>query len=72
MTKELAIGDRLHGLSSIPEIKQVELQSKQVPVHNLVVQGFHTYFVGQQGVLVHDNTYREPTLALVPGLVAAE
>jgi len=37
--------------------------------HNLVIAGHATYFVGEKGVLVHDNTYRAPTQALVPGLL---
>jgi hypothetical protein len=36
--------------------------------HNLVVGDFNTYFVGDHGFLVHDNTYRRPTTALLPGL----
>ncbi|NUQ66436.1 MAG: hypothetical protein HUU20_28575 [Pirellulales bacterium] len=29
-----------------------------------------TYFVGESGLLVHDNTPEQPTDALVPGLMA--
>jgi hypothetical protein len=32
------------------------------------VDDFNTYFVGQQGLLVHDNEFRKPTRAIVPGL----
>ena len=38
-------------------------------VHNLIVADFHTYFVGEKGILVHDITYRNPTRAVVPGLL---
>ncbi|GAF79892.1 unnamed protein product, partial [marine sediment metagenome] len=31
---------------------------------------FHTYFVGKTKILSHDNTIREPTDALVPGLLS--
>ena len=37
-------------------------------LHNLVVADFHTYFVTDAKILTHDNTIREPTAALVPGL----
>jgi hypothetical protein len=32
------------------------------------VGGFSTYFVGDRGIPVHDNTYRRPTAAVLPGL----
>jgi hypothetical protein len=38
--------------------------------YNLVVADFNTYFIGTNGVLVHDNTPRRPTRCIVPGLVA--
>jgi hypothetical protein len=34
-----------------------------------VVADFHTYFVGEAKILSHDNTIRQPTNAVVPGLV---
>jgi hypothetical protein len=36
--------------------------------YNLVVDDFHTYFVGRLGLLVHDNNFRRPTTAVLPGL----
>jgi hypothetical protein len=42
----------------------------QEEAYNLVVADFNTYFVGETGVLVHDNTPRTPTRATVPGLAA--
>ena len=38
--------------------------------YNLVIADFNTYFVGESGILVHDNTARRPTQAVVPGLTA--
>ena len=38
--------------------------------YNLVVADFNTYFVGESGILVHDNTPRKPTRAVVPGMLA--
>jgi hypothetical protein len=37
--------------------------------YNLVVDDFNTYFVGSSGLLVHDNEFRKPTRAIVPGLI---
>ncbi len=36
--------------------------------YNLVIADFHTFFVGRTRILSHDNTIRQPTNALVPGL----
>ena len=59
----------MHGISGALVVDSVkELPSPPV-VHNLIVEGFHTYFVGEKGMLVHDITYRQPTRALVPGLL---
>ena len=37
--------------------------------YNLVVADFGNYFVGEEKALVHDNTIRDVTPAIVPGLV---
>ena len=37
--------------------------------YNLIVAEFHTYFVGNSRVLVHDNSAPKPLLGPVPGLV---
>jgi hypothetical protein len=67
MAKELTSGDLLHSLGGAVRIDNVET-APEAPAHNLIVDGFNTYFVGQQGLLVHDNEFRKPTRALVPGL----
>lgn len=59
----------------------MELQTSQGPLtvrsvvegsrdvtHNLVVDGFNTYFVGAERILSHDNTLRQATNVIVPGL----
>ncbi len=38
--------------------------------YNLVVADFHTYFIGEAKILVHDNTIHQPTDVVVPGLAA--
>jgi hypothetical protein len=59
----------LHGLAGATPLDRIEAVPDQ-PAHNLVVEGFNTYFVGQSGLLVHDNEFREPTRSIVPGLAA--
>ena len=69
MTKELSVGDRIHtptGTVAISAIDEAPIEK----AYNLVVADFNTYFVGEDRLLVHDNTLRQPTQAIVPGLVA--
>jgi hypothetical protein len=61
--------DRLHTMKGLLPVKRVQDLGLAEPAHNLVVAAFATCFVGDCGILVHDNTYREPTQALVPGLL---
>jgi hypothetical protein len=68
MAKELVAGDLLHSLGGAVQIEKVEPAGEQ-KAFNLVVDDFNTYFVGQAGLLVHDNEFRKPTRAIVPGLV---
>ena len=76
MTKQLEAGDRLHSLSGGVPVEQIEtLEAKSLEArvaYNLIVADFSTYFVAEQGLLVHDNTPRKPTAALLPGLVPAQ
>ena len=58
---------RLHAVNGTQVIEAIE-QTGFEATYNLIVADFHTYFVGQAKVLSHDNTIREPTVALVPGL----
>jgi len=68
MAKELSAGDLVHSLFGAAPIESVE-PAEEAQAHNLVVDDFNTYFVGRTGVLVHDNEFRKPTRAVVPGLV---
>lgn len=70
MAENLQPGTVLHGVKGPVLIDTVD-PSTEIDVYNLVVADFSTYFVGESGVLVHDNTVREPTRAAVPGLVDA-
>ena len=65
---ELKSGMVLHGADGAVLVSDVLAGSDQ-PAYNLVVAEFHTYFVGDCKVLVHDNTARRPTNASVPGLL---
>lgn len=69
MAKELAVSDRLYGIKD--ELCVTELDEWPTPqqVYNLVVEDFHTYFVGSSGLMVHDITARAPTSAVLPGLI---
>jgi hypothetical protein len=68
MAKEIEGGAKLHGITCAPQIEAVE-PALDAEAFNLIVADFNTYFVGESGVLVHDNTPRKPTRATVPGLV---
>jgi len=68
MAQDLKTGDRLHGLNGSTPIENIALLDKEEQAFNLVVDDFNTYFVGQAGLLVHDNEFRKPTRAIVPGL----
>ena len=67
MAKEVAKGDRLRGVSGSFEIRSVE-SAGEAEAFNLIVADFNTYFVGETGLLVHDNTPRQPTQAVSPGI----
>ena len=73
LAKQLAVGDRLHTPFGAVTIDQLEkLPPAPLPLglsFNLIVADFNTYFVGDHGILVHDNMPRAPTAALLPGLL---
>jgi hypothetical protein len=71
MAKQLQEGDLLHSLGGAVKVEKIA-PAGQERAHNLVVDDFNTYFVGQAGLLVHDNEFRKPTRAIVPGLVVEE
>ncbi len=71
MAKFLKVGRRLHGLDGSQTIESVE-EGEEVAAYNLVVDAFHTYFVGDTQLLVHDNSCPRPTLSAIPGWRASE
>ncbi|HEY2837873.1 MAG TPA: polymorphic toxin-type HINT domain-containing protein [Pirellulales bacterium] len=70
MAKELQPGQMLHTAHGPVEVESVEQQGLE-PGHNLLVDGFNTYFVTDRLFLVHDNLIREVSPATVPGMTVA-
>ncbi len=66
--RELDEGVRLHGLERFTQVKEVEVEEKATKTYNLVVADFHSYFVGSEAILSHDNSIVKPIKCLVPGL----
>ena len=71
MAKELEVGDRLCTLRGSVAIKYIK-PGIEGRAHNLVVDGFHSYFVESSRVLVHDNLARIPTPNTLPGFAPGE
>ncbi len=69
MAKELEKDTILHGVTGSARVTNVR-NAEQAEAYNLVVADFNTYFVGERGVLVHDNTPRTPTRVLMPGVAS--
>lgn len=67
MAKSLKQGDLLHGLKQPVNVTDVS-ESPDEPAWNLIVEGYNSYFVGRQGILVHDSGAPTPTKSIVPGL----
>lgn len=67
MAKELGDDARLHGINGSSRVRSIA-PAIDAESYNLVVADYNTYFVGEAGILVHDNTPRRPTQAIVPGV----
>jgi tetratricopeptide (TPR) repeat protein len=59
MARELKPGDRLRAVGGVVEVQSTE-KSEVQPVFNLEVAENRDYFVGKQGMLVHDNSLVRP------------
>ncbi len=66
-SRDLKPGMMLHTATGTAEIESTVANPTPQLTHNLVVDGFHTYFVGAQRVLSYDNTLPKPSLRQVPG-----
>lgn len=69
MAKQVSPGIPLHQMGGSFPLDLVA-PAGDAPAYNLVVDDFHTYFVGQAGWLVHDNRLPAPGNVLLPGLLA--
>lgn len=67
MAKELEGGAMLHGVTGSTRVEAIR-DTNQAPTYNLIVADFNTYFVGESGLLVHDNTPRKPSKSTAPAL----
>jgi hypothetical protein len=65
--RQLKSGAPLHGQRGTVPVRAVDT-GNEAETYNLIVEGFHTYFVGEGKLLSHDNTVRRPTQCTVPGL----
>lgn len=65
--RNLKSGARLHAVAGSAMVSATE-KGTQSETYNLIVADFHTYFVGANKVLSHDNTVRSATDKAVPGL----
>ncbi|MEO1524512.1 MAG: polymorphic toxin-type HINT domain-containing protein [Planctomycetota bacterium] len=66
MAKELNVGDRLHSIRGGLVIESIESDGMQ-QAFNLVVDQAQTYFIGENRILVHDNSMRGGERLPLPG-----
>lgn len=67
MAKTIEAGNPLVVVGGLAEV-QSATPAEKADVYNLEVGEFHTYFVGKNRVLVHDNTCPQPTTNRLPGV----
>ena len=67
MAKQVEAGSLLHGLHGSTSVSSIS-PAGEAEAHNLIVADFHNYFVGERGILAHDNTTRGPNTHSLPGL----
>ena len=63
--------DMLHGVEKEPRLEQTG-DAFSIDCYDLIVDEFHTYFVGESGILVHDATRIQPTFVALPGFSPAD
>jgi hypothetical protein len=68
MAKQLSTDLVLHGLHEPTKLIATNEQREKAEAYNLIVADFNTYFVGESGLLVHDNTPVRPTASVLPGI----
>jgi hypothetical protein len=70
MAREFEPGMRMATIDGTAEVTGIE-PAFDAPAYNLVVDEFHTYFVGDDRVLSHDNLPPQPTQGNLPGEAAS-
>lgn len=66
--RSLQPGMGLHAARSVVVIDSIEEEQVPAQTYNLIVDEFHSYFVGKSLLLSHDNSACEPVVSRVPGL----
>jgi hypothetical protein len=66
MAKELKPAASLYALEQSMDVTAIE-KAEDVSCYNLIVDEFHTFFVGKSRLLVHDKGCPLPTTAVIPG-----
>jgi hypothetical protein len=66
--RSLEPGMGLHTARGVVMLDAIEEETKSTKTYNLIVDECHSYFVGRNLILSHDNTVREPVANRVPGL----
>ncbi len=70
-SRSLKPGMGLHTPYGVVVLDSVDEEVLPTRTHNLIVDDFHSYFVGTNLILSHDNTNRQPVVNRVPGLSGA-
>jgi hypothetical protein len=70
MAKQLKAGEQVITAAGAVDLHSLS-QGTEETAYNLEVGQFHTYFVGENRVLAHDNTCPQPTPNIVPGVGAS-
>ena len=65
--RELTSGMTLHTLHGTVQISGLS-PGREERTYNLIVADFNTYFIGDSRTLTHDNTTREPSNLVLPGM----
>ncbi len=69
MAKFLSSGNVLFSVRGSIDLESIE-ETEESSAYNLVVDGYHSFFVGKSRLLVHDSTCPRPTTAVMPGVYA--
>ena len=69
--RELTSGMPIHTVEGVVTVQSLRENGRAV-TYNLVVADNSNYFVGKSRILSHDNSLREATQVVVPGLIESE